>query len=429
VINKILPTEKNTSRENYVMKNKPKIEILKTDSLIPYARNSRTHSEAQVAQIAGSIREFGFTNPVLIDAENGIIAGHGRIMAAQKLGLAEVPCIRLDHLTETQRKAYVIADNKLALNSGWDETMLALELAELQDDNFDLSLTGFDESELADLLAETIEGETDPDEVPEPPVNPVTVLGDVWVLGKHRLLCGDSTSIDDLRKLCGEQDVDMWLTDPPYNVAYEGKTKDALKIQNDSMGNDQFRQFLRDAYVAADAVMKQGAVFYIWHADSEGYNFRGAAHDAGWKVRQCLIWKKSTMVMGRQDYHWKHEPCLYGWKEGAGHLWATDRKQTTILEFEKPSRNGEHPTMKPVALFEYQMLNNTKGGDMVLDSFGGSGTTMIAAEKNGRVARLMELDPKYCDVIVTRWQAFAGKQAIHEANGKTFDEMKEQQVL
>jgi site-specific DNA-methyltransferase (adenine-specific) len=411
------------------MKNKPKIEILKTDSLIPYARNSRTHSEAQVAQIAGSIREFGFTNPVLIDGENGIIAGHGRIMAAQKLGLAEVPCIRLDHLTETQRKAYVIADNKLALNSGWDDSMLALELAELQDDNFDLSLTGFDESELADLLAETIEGETDPDDVPEPPVDLVTVLGDVWVLGKHRLLCGDSTSIDDLRKLCGEQDVDMWLTDPPYNVAYEGKTKDALKIQNDSMGNDQFRQFLVDAYVAADAVMKQGAVFYIWHADSEGYNFRGAAHDAGWKVRQCLIWKKSTMVMGRQDYHWKHEPCLYGWKEGAGHLWATDRKQTTILEFEKPSRNGEHPTMKPVALFEYQMLNNTKGGDIVLDSFGGSGTTMIAAEKNGRHARLMELDPKYCDVIVTRWQAFAGKQAIHEASGKTFDEMKEQQVL
>ncbi len=411
------------------MKNKPKIEILKTDSLIPYARNSRTHSEAQVAQIAGSIREFGFTNPVLIDGENGIIAGHGRIMAAQKLGLAEVPCIRLDHLTETQRKAYVIADNKLALNSGWDDSMLALELAELQDDNFDLSLTGFDESELADLLAETIEGETDPDEVPEPPVDSVTVLGDVWVMGKHRLLCGDSTSIDDLRKLCGEQDVDMWLTDPPYNVAYEGKTKDALTIQNDSMTDDSFRTFLRDAYVAADAVMKQGAVFYIWHADSEGYNFRGAAHDAGWKVRQCLIWKKSTMVMGRQDYHWKHEPCLYGWKEGAGHLWATDRKQTTILEFEKPSRNGEHPTMKPVALFEYQMLNNTKGGDIVLDSFGGSGTTMIAAEKNGRIARLMELDPKYCDVIVKRWQDFAGKQAIHEASGKTFDEMKEQQVL
>jgi site-specific DNA-methyltransferase (adenine-specific) len=406
------------------MKNKPKIEQIKTSALIPYARNSRTHSEAQVAQIAGSIREFGFTNPVLIDADNGIIAGHGRIMAAQKLGLAEVPCIRLDHLTETQRKAYIIADNKLALNSGWDEEMLALELGELKDLDFDLSLTGFSDDELADILAETVEGETDPDDVPETPVDPVTVPGDVWVLGKHRLLCGDSTSIDDLRKLCGEQDVDMWLTDPPYNVAYEGKTKEAMTIQNDSMSNGDFRQFLVDAYTAADAVMKQGAVFYIWHADSEGYNFRGAAHDAGWKVRQCLIWKKSSMVMGRQDYHWKHEPCLYGWKDGAGHLWATDRKQTTILEFERPSRNGEHPTMKPVALFEYQMLNNTKGGDLVLDSFAGSGTTLIAAEKNGRIARLMELDPKYCDVIITRWQDFAGKQATHETSGRTFDEIK-----
>jgi DNA modification methylase len=400
------------------------IEQIAIDKLVPYARNSRTHSPEQVAQIAGSIREFGFTNPVLIDADNGIIAGHGRVMAAQKLGMDKVPCIRLAHLTETQRRAYIIADNKLALNAGWDEEMLALELGELAELDFDMDLIGFSEDELAGLMAETTEGETDPDEVPEPPVDPVTVLGDVWVMGKHRLLCGDSTSIDDLRKLCGEQDVDMWLTDPPYNVAYEGGTEEKLTIQNDSMTDDNFRQFLVDAYTAADAVMKQGAVFYIWHADSEGYNFRGAAHDAGWKVRQCLIWKKSSLVLGRQDYQWQHEPCLYGWKDGAGHLWAADRKQTTILEFNKPSRNGEHPTMKPVSLFEYQMLNNTKGGDLVLDSFGGSGTTMIAAEKNGRVARLMELDPKYCDVIVNRWQDFAGKQAIHEASGKTFDEMK-----
>jgi DNA modification methylase len=405
-----------------------KIETLKTADLIPYARNSRTHDDFQIQQIAGSIREFGFTNPVLIDADNGIIAGHGRVMAAGKLGMDKVPCIRLGHLTDTQRRAYIIADNKLALNAGWDDEMLALELGELAALDFDMDLIGFTEDELAGLLAETTEGETDPDDVPEPPVDPVTVPGDVWVMGKHRLLCGDSTSIDDLRKLCGERDVDMWLTDPPYNVAYEGGTKEKLTIKNDEMNNDQFRQFLVDAYTAADAVMKQGAVFYIWHADSEGYNFRGAAHDAGWTVRQCLIWKKSSLVMGRQDYHWKHEPCLYGWKDGAGHLWAADRKQTTILEFDKPTRNGEHPTMKPVALFEYQMLNNTKGGDLVLDSFGGSGTTMIAAEKNGRIARLMELDPKYCDVIVTRWQDFTGKAAIHEASGKTFDEMKEAKV-
>lgn len=215
----------------------------------------------------------------------------------------------------------------------------------------------------------------------------------------------------------------MLLTDPPYNVAYEGGTKEKLTIQNDSMGNDQFRQFLRDAFVTADSVMKAGAVFYIWHADSEGYNFRGAINDAGWKVRQCLIWKKSTLVMGRQDYHWKHEPCLYGWKDGSGHLWASDRKQTTILEFDKPSRNGEHPTMKPVALFEYQMLNNTKGGDIVLDLFGGSGTTLIAAEKNGRVSYLMELDPKYCDVIIKRWQEFTGKIAVHADTNIPFAEV------
>lgn len=339
--------------------------------------------------------------------------------------MESVPCLVIAGLTDTQKRALVIADNKLALNAGWDDELLAVELRELADAGFDLDLTGFDADELTDLLEDEkqTQGLTDEDDAPEVQPDPVSKLGDVWVMGNHRLLCGDSTSIDDLERLCAGQQVDMWLTDPPYNVAYEGKTKDALKIKNDAMGDEQFRAFLRDAYTAADAVMKPGAVFYIWHADSEGYNFRGAAFDAGWKVRQCLIWKKQTMVMGRQDYHWKHEPCLYGWKDGAGHLWAADRKQTTILEFDRPSRNGEHPTMKPVALFEYQMLNNTKGGDIVLDSFGGSGTTLIAAEKNGRVARLMELDPRYVDVIVKRWQAFTGKQATLESTGQTFDEV------
>ncbi|MEN9671000.1 MAG: hypothetical protein RL018_1277 [Pseudomonadota bacterium] len=380
--------------------------------LIPYVKNSRTHSDEQVAQIAASIKEFGWTNPILVDGDNGIIAGHGRLMAARKLGHKEVPTIELKDLTEAQKKAYIIADNRLALNAGWDNEMLKLEFDQLAELGFDLELTGFSLDEIEALNpVELNAGLTDEDEAPPLPSEPKTKPGDIYKLGKHRLMCGDSTSIEHLERLCDGQAVDMWLTDPPYNVAYEGKTKDSLTIQNDSMGDDQFRQFLRDAYVAADAVMKAGAVFYIWHADSEGYNFRGAAQDAGWKVRQCLIWKKSSMVMGRQDYHWKHEPCLYGWKEGAGHLWATDRKQTTILEFEKPSRNGEHPTMKPVALFEYQLLNNTKGGDIVLDSFGGSGTTMIAAEKNGRVARVMELDPKYCDVIVKRWEDFTGKKA------------------
>jgi len=389
-----------------------KITQKKVTELIPYVNNSRTHSDTQVAQIAASIKEFGWTNPILVDGTNGIIAGHGRLLAARKLGYKEVPTIELADLTETQRKAYVIADNRLALNAEWDNDLLKIEFDQLAELGFNLELTGFSLDEIEALTPiELNAGLTDEDEAPPIPLEPKTKPGDIYKLGKHRLMCGDSTSIDHLERLCNGQAVDMWLTDPPYNVAYEGKTKESLTIQNDSMGDDQFRQFLRDSYVAADAVMKAGAVFYIWHADSEGYNFRGAAHDAGWKVRQCLIWKKSSMVMGRQDYHWKHEPCLYGWKEGAGHLWATDRKQTTILEFDKPSRNGEHPTMKPVALFEYQLLNNTKGGDIVLDSFGGSGTTMIAAEKNGRVGYLMELDPKYCDVIVKRWEDFTGKKA------------------
>jgi DNA modification methylase len=387
--------------------------------LIPYALNSREHSDDQVAQIAASIRAFGFTNPVLIDEQNNLIAGHGRVMAARKLGMTEVPAIVVTGMDERKRRALIIADNKLALNASWDMEALLVEVRDLGGEFGELM--GFSDDELAAMMAEETEGLTDEDAVPEVPAVPVTVEGDVWVLGRHRLMCGDSTSIDHLQKLCDGQLVDMWLTDPPYNVAYEGGTKEKLTIQNDSMGDDQFRQFLRDAYVAADAVMKAGAVFYIWHADSEGYNFRGAAKDAGWTVRQCLIWKKSSLVLGRQDYQWMHEPCLYGWKEGAAHLWAADRKQTTILQFDKPSRNGEHPTMKPVELFEYQMLNNTKGSDLVLDSFAGSGTTAIACEKHGRNARLMELDPKYCDVIVKRWQEFTGQQATLEATGETFE--------
>lgn len=400
-----------------------KYKKLKVSDLIPYANNSRTHSDEQISQVASSIKEFGFTNPVLVDSDGGIIAGHGRVMAAKKLGLNNVPCIELVGLTDAQKKAYIIADNQLALNAGWDIDTLKLEIETLQELDFDVDLLGFDDDFLADLLEEEpSEGLTDENACPEVPEDPVSVEGDVWVLGNHRLMCGDSTSIDAVERLCNGRQVDMWLTDPPYNVDYEGKTKNALKIKNDSMGNDEFRQFLTDSYSAADVVMKSGAVFYIWHADSEGYNFRGAARDVGWPVRQCLVWKKSVIVMGRQDYHWKHEPCLYGWKGGAGHLWASDRKQSTILEFDKPSRSAEHPTMKPVELFEYQMLNNTKGGDIILDSFGGSGTTIIAAEKNGRVAYSMEFDPKYVDVIIQRWQDFTGKEAVHE-NGQTYSEI------
>lgn len=399
-----------------------KIEYLSTAELIPYINNSRTHSDEQVQQVASSIKEFGFTNPILIDEDKGIIAGHGRLQAAQLLNLDNIPTITLEGLTEAQRKAYVIADNQLALNSGWDLEKLKVELERLNEVEFNLDLLGFDDDFLKDLLIPEPEaGLGDEESVPELEDNPVTALGDVWVLGEHRLMCGDSTDIGAIETLCEGVEADMLLTDPPYNVAYEGKTKDKLTIQNDQKTDNDFRQFLRDAFVACDTSMKQGAVFYIWHADSEGYNFRGAVKDANWSVRQCLIWVKQTMVMGRQDYHWKHEPCLYGWKDGSGHLWASDRKQTTVLEFDRPSRSKEHPTMKPVALFEYQMLNNTKAGDIVLDVFGGSGTTLIAAEKNRRYSRLMELDPKYCDVIIKRWQDYTGKDAT--LHGMTFDEM------
>lgn len=675
------------------------------EKLIAYARNPRKNDHA-VDRMASAIREFGFRVPILAKSDGTVVDGHLRLKAAKKLELDTVPVLLADDMSEVQIKAFRISVNRMAELADWDTELLAVELDELKELGFDLELTGL-EGEFIDKLMEPTpqEGLTDPDEVPEPPSEAVTRPGDVWVLGKHRLMCGDSTSIDDVEKLCEGQLVDMWLTDPPYNVNYKGGTKDALTIKNDSMADDQFRQFLRDAYTAADASMKGGAVFYIWHADSEGYNFRGAAKDAGWTVRQCLIWKKSTFVMGRQDYHWIHEPCqpagtmvrtpsgevpietlkdgdrvvsfdkysgtitglrggrevkvatrhysgdlygvtvgdkatwatdshkftvkfhnsartvwctylmrrgswwrvgitktydargfglknrfkteqadeawiitthrnkldalcmeqilsveygiprthwtvdrgyggeknvrngdhialiyasldlekmdrnatdlleangrrrkfpfltraelshkfstrvttevqacnlipeimsvpipyskwdglktfdwqpidavdrrkhdgpvysldvekdehyvadgivthncLYGWKDGAGHLWASDRKQTTVLEFNKPSANREHPTMKPVALFEYQMLNNTKADDVVLDSFGGSGTTLIAAEKNRRRARLMELDPKYCDVIIKRWQDFTGKDAVLESSGAAFND-------
>lgn len=400
-----------------------KLELWPIDRLVPYDRNARTHSQEQIAQIAASIQEFGFTNPILVASDDGIIAGHGRLAAAKDLGLNEVPVVVLDHLTPTQRRAYVLADNKLALNAGWDEELLQQEIAALNLVDFDLSLLGWSEEELVELLPEVEElppEDADADAVPEPPAEPVTKPGDVWLLEKHRVMCGDSTSIEAVEQLMAGEQADLLLTDPPYNVAYEGGTSEKLTIQNDDMSDEDFRQFLWDVYSAADAVMKPGAVFYIWHADSEGYNFRGAARDVGWPVRQCLIWKKSSLVLGRQDYQWKHEPCLYGWKDGAGHFWGSDRSQTTVLEFDKPSRNGEHPTMKPVELFQYQLENSTKRGWVVLDLFGGSGTTAIAAHKAGRVARLMELDPRYCDVIVRRWQQFTGKTATLESTGESF---------
>lgn len=379
----------------------------KTDELIPYINNPRNNDQA-VDAVASSIKNFGFKVPIVIDSKNEIINGHTRLKAAKKLGIEEVPVIVADDLTEDQIKAFRIDDNKVAELADWDEELLLAELDMIEMDmgqfNIDMS-----ELDLDDSSEEVVEDEFDD----TPPEEPQAKYGDIYQLGRHRLMCGDSTSVEDVEKLVGGGViVDMLLTDPPYNVAYEGKTEDALTIQNDSMDDESFRQFLTNAFFAADSVMKKGAVFYIWHADSEGYNFRGACRDVGWTVRECLIWNKNQMVLGRQDYHWKHEPCLYGWKDGASHLWASDRKQTTVLDFDKPQRNGVHPTMKPIALFDYQIKNNTKGNDIVLDLFGGSGTTIMACEQNGRRGYSMELDPRYVDVIIKRWEDFTGEKAV-----------------
>ena len=372
--------------------------------LKPYENNPRKNDDA-VKYVAESIKEFGFKVPIVIDKNNVIVAGHTRYKAAKKLKMSEVPCIIADDLTDEQIKAFRLADNKVAEKAEWDFDLLNAELDDIID--LDMELFGFEDA-LQDDAEEAVEDEFEV----ELPAEPKSKLGDIYQLGNNRLMCGDSTVLEDVEKLMGGEQADMLLTDPPYNVNYEGKTKDKLKIKNDQMGNDNFRQFLTDAFSNADMVMKPGAVFYIWHADSEGYNFRGACFDAGWTVRQCLIWNKNSMVMGRQDYQWKHEPCLYGWKEGAGHLWASDRKQTTVINFDKPTRNDMHPTMKPIPLFDYQIKNNTKGGDVVVDLFGGSGTTIMACEQNGRRGYSMEYDPRYVDVIVDRWEKFTGAKAV-----------------
>ena len=382
--------------------------MLPIEELNPYENNAKLHPKEQIDQIVRSMEEFGNNDPIAIDENNVIIEGHGRLLALKQMGEKEVPVIRLKHLTDEQKRAYILAHNQLTLNTGFDEDILAAELESIV--GIDMADFGFD-LDVVDVVEELTDVEEDSDFDVTPPKEPKSKPGDLYQLGNHRLLCGDSTSLDDVAKLMGGEQADMLLTDPPYNVAYEGATEDKLTIQNDDMEDEDFRQFLRDVYASADSAMKPGASFYIWHADSEGYNFRGAAHDVGWTIRQCLIWNKNTLVLGRQDYHWKHEPCLYGWKDGASHNWYGNRKQTTVMDFDKPSRNGEHPTMKPVPLFAYQMEMSSKKGDSVLDLFGGSGTTMIAAEQLGRNAYLMELDPRYVDVIVNRWEELTGQKA------------------
>ena len=447
-----------------------KIENLPLDQLSPYAGNARTHPEWQVVQIANSITEFGFTNPILIGADGVIIAGHGRLMAAKRLQLETVPVVRLDHLTPLQQRALVLADNRIAENAGWDEDMLARELAALREEAFDLDLTGFSEEDVDKMLAglddETSSGPAalgDPDFVPDPPPAPIAVRGQIWQLGPHRLMCGDSTSKADVAALCGADPVDCCWTDPPYNVNYEGS---AGKIQNDNMEASAFRRFLCDAFSAAASVMSPGAPIYVAHADAEGYAFRGAFKDAGFKLSGCLVWVKPSLVLGRSDYQWRHEPILYGWKPGAAHRWYGARNKTTVsdhrgepvramadgslqidmgngqvvviegeglsmrtvdesvLRFDKPARNAEHPTMKPTALILEALENSSQKGDVVLDIFGGSGSTLIAAHGSGRRARLMELDEKFVDVIICRWETYSGQKAVLEGDGRTFEQIR-----
>jgi len=371
----------------------------------PYERNVKEHNERQVKNIANSIHRYGWQQDTVLTTDNVLVIGHGRWMAAKKLG-CEMPYHLIDktadEVTDEDIRELRIVDNQTNAETGFDWEIFSVEAEDLDFEGFEFDF-GLDDQEDEPPEAE------DDDFDEEPPENPKSQRGDIYKLGRHRLMCGDSTSIDDVQTLVNGRDIDLLITDPPYNVDYEGGT--GMTIMNDNMEDETFRQFLRDAYTAADAVMKSGAAFYIWHADSEGYNFRGACHDIGWKVRQCLIWVKDALVLGRQDYQWRHEPCLYGWKEGT-HNWFSDRKQTTVLEFDRPKKSELHPTMKPVPLFDYQIRNSTRNGDAVLDLFGGSGTTLICCEQNGRDAFVMELDPRYVDVIVNRWETLTGQKAV-----------------
>ena len=404
-----------------------KIETLKTAILLPYARNSRTHSEAQIQQIASSIKEFGFTNPILIDENNQIIAGHGRLAAAHLLKIKDVPCIRLSHLTEVQKKAYVIADNKLALNAGWDDDLLALELKDLESEDFDLSLTGFSEEELAKLLVEAVEGQTDPDDVPEVQETAITVLGDIWTLGKHRLMCGDSTSIDAVNNLMPET-ANMVFTDPPYLMDFTGGIHaDGSKsfnskhgtIKNDKMSLEEGDNFL-DA-INSIILLKVDGAFYITFYRLGIDRYYSSMNRTGLKCRSLVIWDKGNHTLSNSDYMSMYEPIFYGWVNN--HKFYGGKNGMDIWKIKRTQKNELHPTMKPVELVEKAINDGSQINGIILDLFGGSGTTLIASERLNRISRLMELDPKYCDVIIRRWQDFTGKKAIHSETGKTFDEM------
>lgn len=386
------------------------IHVRKIPDLVPYENNARIHSPEQIEKLRRSILQFGFLRPLLINSENGVLCGHGRMEAAKLAGMTELPCVLADHLSEEERIAYILADNELAEQASWDKDIVSAELIRLRDAGFDISLTGFCEDDIRlDIPAEPYEDE---DFDPEPQEGEYVEPGTIWRLGQHRLLVGDSTLREDVVKLMGGESADLLLTDPPYGVDYEGKTSERKTIENDKLQGQAFLQFLTLAFSNAKEVMANSAPYYVWHPDGDpALEFRLALRQTGMPVHQCLVWVKNSLVLSRQDYHWQHEPCLYGWKEDGQHAWHADRKQSTVMEFDRPTKSLEHPTMKPVKLFAYQIGNSTIQGDRVLDLFAGSGTTVIACEQLNRKAYCMEKDGRYAAVIIRRWETMTGKKA------------------
>ena len=379
------------------------MQLISIDKLVPYVNNARTHSAEQILKLRSSLREFGFVNPIIIDREFNVIAGHGRLMAAKEEGIEEVPCVFVDYLTDAQKKAYILADNRMAMDAGWDEELLKIEMEELQNLGYDLGYTGFDEKELEDLFG------IDDKEVKDDEFDLTAALekasfverGDVWFVGKHKLMCGDATSSEDVAKLMEDKKANLILTDPPYNVAF--KSSDGLTIQNDSMKNNDFYEFLFSSFKNMAEHLENGGAAYIFHADTEGLNFRKAFIDAGFHLAGCCIWVKDSLVLGRSDYQWQHEPVLYGFMQNGKHPWYSDRKQTTIWNFDKPKKNSNHPTSKPLDLLAYPINNSTQANAIVIDTFGGSGSTLMACEQMNRICYTMELDEKYASVILRRY--------------------------
>ena len=378
--------------------------LVDVDKLIPYVNNARTHSKEQINKLRASIREFGFINPVIIDRDYNVIAGHGRILASQEEGIDKVPCVFVDYLTDAQKKAYIIADNRMALDADWDEELLKIEIESLKDEDFDLSFTGFDESELLDLFGDDSKGKVEDDNFDlSSALEKASFVekGDVWTIGKHRLMCGDATSKEDVQILMGDTKGNLILTDPPYGVSF--KSSSGLTIENDSMKNDEFYNFLLSAFKNMADHLEKGGSAYVFHADTEGLNFRKAFVDSGFHLAGCCIWVKNSLVLGRSDYQWQHEPVLYGFMQNGKHRWYSDRKQTTIWNFDKPKKNSNHPTSKPLDLLSYPIGNSTQENAVAIDTFGGSGSTLMACEKMNRICYTMELDEKYASVILRRY--------------------------